>query len=170
MSRLTTLSPEALKMMFSVETNDTLVILLTFSGANIAEPQRICDNYTQRISETAEDVLYGVVSRSNNFIFLPFELSLPSENDSIPKCNLTIHDVTKRLLPIVRQLDGPPTVKIELVLKSSPDVVEIDFGSFILNNISYNSATITGELLIESLVIEPIPAHTFTPTYFQGLF
>lgn len=169
MSRLSSMSPEALKAIFSPDSDDTLVVLLTFSGSGI-ETTRIADNYTQRLSETASDIVYGLKSRGNNFWFLPFNFTLPTEDDAAPRCRITINDATRQLIPLIRSINQSITVKIEIVLKSDPDTVEVDFGNFLMGNITYNADTIIGELTVESLALEPFPAHSFTPSYFPGLF
>lgn len=171
MSRLATLSPAALKAMFSPDADDSLITLLTITGTGISPALRIADGYTQRISEDSEDVLYGVVSRTNNYIFLPFQISLPTEEvASAPRCTISITDVTRYLLPTIRSISSTPSVKIELVLSASPDTVEATFDGFQMGSISYNSDGITAELSVASLTQEPFPAHTFTPSYFPGLF
>lgn len=171
MSRLASLSPAALRAMFSPDADDTLITLLTISGAGIASPVRLADGYTQRISETADDVVYGVQSRSQNFIFLPLRITLPTEEQAAaPRCNITISDVTRELIPIIRQISSAPDVLIELVLASTPNTVEASFPGFKMGGISYNAETITAELTVESLAVEPFPQHTFTPAYFPGLF
>lgn len=170
MSR-TGLSAAALRSMFAQDADTTLITLLTITGTGIATPIRLCDNYTQRISETDEEILYGVVSRSNNYYFLPFEITLPSEQvDSAPRATIKIYDVTRYLIPSIRTLTSAPSVLLELVLSSSPSTVEVSFPGFLLGAINYNADSITAELAVETLTIEPFPAHTFTPSYFPGLF
>ena len=171
MSRLTSLSPAALAAMFSTDSDSTLIALLTITGSGIAQPVRLADNYTKRLSATAEDVIYGVTSRSNDYMFLPFTLTLPTEeSDAAPRCQITMQDVTRYLTPVIRELTSAPSVMIELVLSTSPDTVEASFPGFLMSSISYNANTISGELTVESLAVEPFPAHTFTPSYFPGLF
>lgn len=171
MSRLASLSPAALKAMFSPEGNDTLAVLLTITGAGITTPIRLTDNYTQRISETDDDVIYGIVSRGNNYTFIPFQITLPTEEtDAAPRCQITINDVTRYLIPTIREASTALNVTIELVLTSTPDTLEISFTGFLMSGISYNANTVTADLNVESLSVEPFPAHTFTPSYFPGLF
>lgn len=173
MSRLASLSPDALRVMFSPDADDTLAVLITITGTGITTPIRLADNYTQRISSltTDDEVVYGIVSRSNNYIFIPFNITLPTEEtESAPRCQITINDVTRYLIPTIRQASTALNVKIELVLTSSPDTVEASFGGFLMSGISYNANSITADLNVESLAIEPFPAHTFTPSYFPGLF
>lgn len=169
MSRLSTLSPAAVKAMFSQESDDTLICLLTITGGS--ETIRLADNYTQRLSETADEVMYGVVSRGHNFMFLPLQITLPTEeHEAAPRFQITIQDVTRKLTPVIRGISSALNVTLELVLKSTPDEVEASFPSFLMGAITYNANTVTAELTIESLAAEPFPAHTFTPSYFPGLF
>lgn len=171
MSRLNSLSADVLRAMFSQESDDSLIVLLTISSAEISPTLRLADNYTGRLSETATDVVYGVTSNLNQYVFLPFTLTLPTEEEnSVPRCQIIINDVTRYLTPVIRSITTPPNVQIDLVLKSDPDTVEISFGGFLLSNISYNANQITADLTVESLAVEPFPSHTFTPSYFPGLF
>lgn len=174
MSRLSTLSANAIKALFDIESSDTLVTLITFQqnpDIGIYDNIYLCDTATQRISETASDVVYGTVSNSINYLYLPLEITLPNDDATNgPKCSLVLHDVTRYLVPTIRSLTGPPEVSIQLVLSSSPSTIEISYSGFKLTNIVYNANTISGELTIPSLEIEPFPAHSFTPAYFPGLF
>ena len=173
MSRLGSLSPAALQAMFNPDAGDTLAVLITITGTGISPAIRIADNYTGRIASltTDDEVIYGVVSRGQNYVFLPFQISLPTEEtESAPRCQITINDVTRYLIPVIRQATTALNVTIELVLTSTPDIVEASFGGFLMSGISYNANTITADLNVESLAIEPFPQHTFTPSYFPGLF
>jgi hypothetical protein len=197
MSRLTSLSPAALKAMFSTETDAALITLLTiYNEAGDTPVARLADNYLERLtvgttypqqsftgnpipqniltsySEAGNfDLVYGVVSGGNNYIFIPMEISLPSEEDNTaPKCSLTFHDVTRYLTPTIRSLTYPPKIKLELVLTSSPSTVEATFSGFYITNITYNADSVTCELTMTDYAVEPFPCFTFTPQYFPGLF
>lgn len=171
MSRLGSLSPAALKAMFSTDGNDTMAVLLTITGTGITTPIRLCDNYTQRISTTADEVVYGISSRGNNYVFLPFQITLPTEEaEAAPRCQIILNDVTRYLIPTIRSATTALNVVVELVMTSTPDTVEISFSNFLMSGITYNADSITADLNVESLAVEPFPAHTFTPSYFPGLF
>lgn len=176
MSRLGSLSSNAIAALFAQESSNTLITLLTISGGGISTPIRIADNYLTRLSETDIEVIYGVQtnlggSTTYNYVFLPFSISLPTEDQaSAPRCTVTLNDVTRYLIPSIRSLTSAPNVQIDIILSSAPNVVEVSFGSFILGNINYNADTITADLTVESLAVEPFPQHTFNPSYFPGLF
>ena len=167
------MSPDAIKAIFSPESDSDLLFLLTIydpaDGTTVVT--RLCDGFTQRISETADEVVYGVVSRSQDFMFLPMEISLPTEEEAqAPRCSIVLRDVTKYVIPIVRTIVGPPKVKMELVLSKTPNTVEASFTGFYISNFSYNADSVTAELSMIDYEREPFPMHSFTPAYFPGMF
>ena len=173
MSRLTTMSPDAIRAIFSPEADSDLLFLLTiYDPSNPSTVvARLSDGYTKRISETADEVVYGVTSNSQDFIFLPMEISLPTEEEAqAPRCSIVLRDVTRYVIPIVRTIVGPPTVKMELVLSKTPNTVEASFTGFYISNFSYNADSVTAELSMIDYEREPFPMHSFTPAYFPGMF
>ena len=173
MSRLTTMSPEAIRAIFSPEADSDLLFLLTVydpaDGTTVVT--RLADGFTKRISETDNEVVYGVTSRGQDFIFLPMEISLPTEEEAqAPRCSIILRDVTKYVIPIVRTIVGPPKVKMELVLSKTPDIVEATFNGFYISSFSYNADSVTADLSMIDYEREPFPMHSFTPAYFPGMF
>jgi hypothetical protein len=173
MSRLTTMSPDAIRAVFSPDADSDLIFLLTiYDPVNPSQVvARLADGFTQRISETDDEVVYGVVSNGNEYIFLPIEVTLPTEEEAqAPKCSITIHDVTRHIVPIIRNISGPPKIKMELVLSKTPNNIEVSFDGFYINSFTYNSDTVSASLSMIDLEREPFPMHSFTPRYFPGLF
>lgn len=177
MSRLTSMSMEAIRAVFSPDSDSDLIFLLTIYDP--ADPSqvvvRLSDGFTQRLTtqyaETDEEVYYGVVSRNQEYLYLPMELSLPSEEEAqAPRCSLVLKDVTRHITPIIRTISGPPKVKMELVLSKTPDVVEASFSGFYISNITYNMDSVTAAMSMIDYEREPFPMHSFTPAYFPGLF
>lgn len=167
------MSPAAIKAVFSPESDSDLMMLLTIYDPTTSSTvvARLADSYLQRISETTDDVVYGVVSRGENFIFLPMEITLPTEQEAqAPKCSITLHDVTRYIMPIIRQLNGPPSVKLELVLSKTPDVVEASFSEFYMTGIGYNISQVTAQLMMIDYEREGFPKDSFSPLLFPGLF
>jgi hypothetical protein len=167
------MSPNALKAVFSPDSDDDLIILLTiYNPDNESEVIfRLADGYTKRISETADEVMYGVTSNGADYTFLPMQISLPSEDEAqAPRCSIVMYDVTRYLTPVIRSITAPPRIKLELVLSKSPDVVEVSFSDFYISNFNYNSDSVTAELSMIDYEREPFPMHSFTPRYFPGMF
>jgi hypothetical protein len=167
------MSPNALKAVFSPDSDDDLIILLTVydpdNESNVIA--RLSDGYTKRISENESDVIYGVTSNGFDYTFLPMEISLPSEDEAqAPRCSIVMYDVTRYLTPIIRTITSPPRIKLELVLSKSPDVIEVSFSDFFISNFTYNAESVSAELSMIDYEREPFPSHSFTPQYFPGMF
>lgn len=171
MSRLASLSPAALRAMYSPDADDTLVVLLTITGPGLATPLRLANGFDHRLSETDDDVIYGITSRGSDYTFLPFGITLPDDQPgSTPRARVTLHDVTRETIPVIRQATQALSVLVELVLRTTPDVVEVAFDGMLMGGIGYDANTVSAELSYESLAGEPFPAHTFTPSVAPGLF
>jgi hypothetical protein len=177
MSRLSTLSATAIRAMFSSETEQAIVMLLTiYSLDGTSVVIRLADNFNKRISETEAEIVYGVRSRGNDYVFLPMEISLPSETeDGNSNCSIKFNFVTPEAIQIIReQLTGPVKVLLELVLTDGTDAdlntVEATFSGFYITSASYNAESITLSLGMINYNTEPFPAYNFTPRNFPGLF
>jgi len=175
MSRLTTLSPNAIKAMFSQETDEQLITLVTITDPTQPnQPVRLANGFTGRLASltTDEEVVYGVTSRGQDYVYLPLDITLPNEDESgIGDCSLVFNYVTQEAVELIRaNLTTATPVVIELILSGSPDTVEAEFTGFYVVNATYNAQAITLALSAINYNREPFPSYTFTPKYFPGLF
>jgi hypothetical protein len=175
MSRINSLSQSAIRAMFASETSEALILLITITDpTDLANPIRLADSYTGRITSLTNDdeVVYGVTSNNKDYIFLPLQINLPGEQESgAGQCSLTLNYVTKEAIQLIREkLTSPVSVQIDLVLADSPNTIETSFSGFKITNVSYNAEQITLDLNMVSLSREPFPSFTFTPANFPGLF
>ena len=188
MSRLSSMSPEALKAIFSPESSADLITLLSISDFdNNNTVIRICDNYISRLYGTDsmgnqltndEQIVYGVESRGQKYVFLPITVTLPSEEESgVPRCSLSIMDVTQLLIPVIRgTILRPLKLKLELILSTDPNCTnnggnpEITLSQLYINSITYNADSVQCDVSMLSYQSEPFPSLSFTQRNFPGLF
>lgn len=172
MSRLASMSPAAIKSVFSPDSDADLIMLLTIYDPVTGLPSlRLTDGYTTRLSETDDNIVYGVVSRTNEYTFIPMEISFPTEEEAqAPRSSIVLHDVTRYVIPVIRNLSGPPSVTLEIILTSTPDTVEVSFTEFYISHISYNRDSVNLELTMIDYDREPFPKDSFTPAIFPGMF
>lgn len=151
-------------------TEEVIIALLTITHPSIADdPLYVSSDPTTRLSDTP--LTYGTISRGNNYIFAPLQLALPDDIDErAPTARLLVENVSQDIIAAARQFTTPPTCKIELVMSSTLDVVEVEYPEFDVKNIQYDANQITLELSIDSLTDEPMPAGSFNPSGFGGLF
>lgn len=176
MSRLTSLSQNAVQAMFSTETTEQLVMLITVENPNNASlpALRLADTFTTRLTSLTTDteIIYGVTSRGNDYIFLPLQITLPTEQDTgVGNYSIILNYADPEIIRMIRtELTKPAKVLLELVLGSTPDRVEVSFSDFYITSVNYSAQQITLNLEMVSLSREPFPCYNFTPGYFPGLF
>lgn len=144
---------------YSQDTEEVFIILLEISHDDLDAPIRICNAGVD------------ITSNGNQFVYYPFALNLPDDDaDSVPQAQLTIDNVDLQQVEAIRSIQSPPSVRIMVVLASTPNTIEVDFSDFIINNIKYDAMTITGTLTIEDFYSEPVPGDYFVPSEFPALF
>ncbi len=150
-------------------TGEIPVVLMTVSHESLDEPFRFSSDPTTRIS--TDPLRYGTVSRGETFDFLPLSIGLPEDSDeATPTIQLVISNLTRQLTPMLRSVATPASVTTEIVLASTPDVVEATWPAFDLVGSSAAGNDVTLTLTVDSLSAEPYPAGQFTPGNFPGLF
>lgn len=164
-----TLSASFRQAIHAPATAEAAIVLLTIDHASLDQPFRFANGFTQRLS--VDPITYGLVSRGQTFTFLPFEITLPDDQEpSAPRAEVTLDNIARELIPLVRSVATPPGCLIEVVGRSDPDTVEAAFPDFLVADVKYNAGVIQATLTIDSLAAEPFGAMRFTPNRFPGLF
>lgn len=162
------LSAAAKQAMFAPQTGEAFIVLLTFSHPSLTDDIRVAsDNLTDLPVAGGK----GVISNGLEYVYCPFAFQLPQEdNTGLASASLTVDNIDRRITQAVRQANSAIDVKIQIILASSPDLVEISLDDFQLRRCSYNALTITGDLTLEYFDQEPFPSKRFTPADFPGMF
>jgi hypothetical protein len=164
-----TLSLNFRQAMFSQESSEVAIYLLTITHPSLVTPIRISTDPTTRITTTP--LVYGTVSRGNNYLFVAAETALPEERDkSPPATKLILSNVDRSIIPLARSISSPAQVLIEMVLASAPNTVELSVPAMDMINLQYDAGQLTFDLAIDALAIESIPTGSFDPASFPGLF
>lgn len=164
-----TVSLEFLNAAYSQETDEVIICLLTFYHEDSEEPIYLSSDPTTRISDNP--LIYATYSRGNEYLYLPFEFTLPDDkSDSPPRVQITLDNVNRQLVSLLRSFTSPPTVKLELILASDPDTVEVELPVLKMSSVQITEKNISAELVADSLINEPFPGRSFTPGAFPGLF
>jgi len=154
-----TLSAAFLEAVYAGRTDEVFLILLKIDHEDLASPIYIVNN-TQNITSNAIE-----------HIAFPFQLTMPDDvEDQLPAVSLTIDNVSRDVIQAVRELDSPPTVRIQVVLASSPDTIERGPYTLTLREVEYDQIAISGSLQPEDLLTEPAPVGVFSPGDYPGLF
>lgn len=149
-------------------TGEAFIILLSIEHPNLAQPARISNDPTQLLPVAQ---VRGTISNGEEFIYLPFEFLFPNqEADTSPVAQIRIDNISREISTIIDSLSSPPTIQIQVVLSSTPDIVELELLDFKLRRTEWNILTVTGDITVEHFEQEPFPAGRFNPSGFPGLF
>jgi len=166
------LSDEFRRAIFAQESGALAIALLTIDHPDIPEgdgPIRLSTDPTQRHSD--DPPLWRTMSRGNAYNYLPLKVVLPDDKDGqAPQARLTIDNIGREMIALLRSINTPASLLIEIVLKESPDIVEASYPDYRLVNASYNSQTIEFLVTLDGLATEPFGFMKFTPSRFPGLF
>lgn len=153
--------------MFAQESAEPVAFLLTITHPQLATPILLSSDATTRISD---EPVYATISRSLTFLYAACGLQIPDEQDgAAPAAKLVIENVTREVISLARSVSTPPQVKMEVVLVSAPDTVEITWPAFDMTGLQYDGSTLQFDLTIDALTTEPYPSGTFGPADFPAL-
>lgn len=153
-----TVSSNARAALYAAQTSEVFLQLLTVDHPDLGAPLRLVNNTE------------SIVSDGETFEPFPFELVLPAETDTeLPTVELVVDNVSRELLEEVRSISTPFTLTIEIVLASSPDVIEASY-DLESRSATYDASSIRFQLGAEAYMSEPFPADIYTPTTYPGLF
>lgn len=155
--------------LFAQDSGEVVIFLLTITHASLAIPIRLTTDATER--KSTDPLVYRTMSRGDEFLYAGVDITIPDEQDrSPPASKLTVENVTRGLIPLARSISTPPSVKIEAVLASSLDAVEMTWPALDMSNLQYDANQLVFDLTMDSLVTEPFPSGSFNPASFKGLF
>lgn len=152
------LSATAIAAAQATETGEVFAFLITIEHDTLSTPLRFTSNNA------------AIVSRGETYIPFPFDVSLVDEiPGELPQVTLTICAVDQSLVDDVRGFQEPPTVTVELVMASTPDVVEAGAYQLTWRSVKYNAFVIEGTLGPPDTLTSSFPKERFTPRDFPSL-
>lgn len=157
---------------FAQETGEVVVTLLTITHPDMEETIRISSDPTQRLDGSGDpQPIYGTISRGEQYLFVPFDLTLPDEQDeTAPNAKIRLSNVGREVMELVRSVDTPAKIVLEILLGSDLETVEVAFPELHIAQAEYTAGELTLGLVVDFLSEIPFPGGTFGPAYFPGLF
>src|SRR5690625_4200431 len=111
------------------------------------------------------------VSRGRTYTGVEFEFTPPKRSgQELSKAKIRISNVSLELIELIRTVQGIPTLEEEIVAASRPDVVEVSSGELLLEDITYDVASINANLGYEKIFDELYPFARYTPNTFPAVF
>lgn len=154
------LSNNALAQMFAQSSDDPFVTLFTLTHHTWVEPIYLVNNTE------------AIVSNGNTFDPFPVNIILPTDDgETVRSAKITLDNVSRELIDEIRTItDDSIGVKIEMVLVSAPDDIEIEVSEMRLTSVQYNEKQMTATLAMDDFLNLEITGEKYTPSLYPGLF
>lgn len=163
------LTPGFIQALTAQETGEISIGLITITHPATTEIGRISSDPTRRLGE--DPLRYGTISRGEVYWYLPIDIVPPdSQEQSPPLARLSIDNIDRELIRLMRSTGEPATFTIEVVSASEPDIVQQPYPPMEVTLFSYDQYRAVFELQYKPLQAESFPVGSFTPSQFSGLF
>ena len=162
------LSNNAKQAIYAQETSEVFILLVTINHSSFTTPIRLASDSFELLPSAG---VRGVVSRGDEYIYLPFTINLPIQDDTgIARASISVDNISREIVAAVRSASSSLSITIEIVLASDVDTPEVTVADFALERVTYDAFTVSGEITVEYFDLEPFPSRRFTPSDFPGIF
>lgn len=152
------LSPELLAQMFGQVSDDPFLMLVTITHGDFS-PIYLVNNTVDQ------------VSRGQNYTAFPMQITLPGDDgETSREVTISFDNVSLELIDELRTVITPMDVKIEMVLASDLDTVQLSLEELKIRNISYNKQRVSAKLYMDSFLNIELTSERYTPSLYPGLF
>ena len=153
-----TLSPELLAQLYYQESDDPFLLLVTLSHPSFT---------TIRLVNNSENI----VSNGLTFQAFPMRIILPvDDGETNREAQIEFDNVSLEILNEVRTVTTFIDVKIEMVLASNPDEVQISLEELKIQSVSYDKQKVSARLFLDSFLTTALPSERYGATNFKGIF
>jgi len=148
-----------LAQIFAQDSDDPFLMLVTLSHESFDEPIRLVNNTEE------------IISRGETFTPFPMRARFPvDDGESARDFTMEFDNVSLDLIAAMRTVTSQIGVKIELILASMPNEVQMIQDDLLIGAINYNQSTIQVKIILDSFLNTELTSETYGPTNFPGLF
>lgn len=153
------LSNKVLAELYGKASGDPFLMLVTLSHSGFAQDVYLVDNNEE------------IVSRGNTYIAFPMDIILPVDDGTSERnATITFDNVSLELIDEIRTPVNPIDCKIELILASDPEIVELAYEDFKIFDVNYNKNQISARLFLDDFLNTEVSSERYAQSNFPGLF
>ena len=153
------ISPQLLSQIFAQESTDPFLTLITLSHPAWSEDVRIVKN------------IDNVTSRGLVYQAFPVEITLPvDDGETMREVSMNFDNVSLMLIGKFRMVTKDIKVKLEMVLASIPDEVQVSLEDLVIQGIVTNRLRISAKLSLDNFLNTEMTSERYTPKNFPGIF
>lgn len=155
---MNTLTSQLLAQIYSQESGDPFLTLVTLSHGDFDDI---------RLVNNTEDI----VSNGLTYTAFPMKIGLPKDDgETTREVTIEFDNVALDLISEIRTVTDFINVKLEMVLASIPDAVQISFEELKIQSLTYNKSRVSARLFLDNFLGTELSSEKYTPTNFPGLF
>ena len=152
------LSPALLAQLYAQESDVPFLMLVTLTHPSFS---------TIRLVNNSEDI----VSNGETFIAFPMRIRLPMDDgESTREVSIEFDNVSLALIDELRTVTSPIDVKIDMILSSNPDDIQISLDELKMRNVTYNKQVVSARLYLDSFLNVELTSERYSPKLYPGLF
>jgi len=154
-----TLSPELLAQIFAQSSNDPFLTLVTLTHESFATPIRLVNNSKP------------ITSRGNEYLAFPMKIRLPvDDGETVRDFAIEFDNASLELIEEIRSVTSQIGIKLEMILASMPDVVQMEQADLKIITLNYNATKITARVVLDSFLSVELTSEKYNPSNFPGIF
>lgn len=153
------LTPELLAQMFAQESDDAFLTLVTLSHETFADDIRLVNNTVE------------IQSRLQTFMPFPMRIRFPvDDGETAREFSIDFDNVSLTLIEGIRTVTTPISVKIEMVLASMPNLVQVEQAELKIATLTYNKTMVSAKIILDNFLNTEMTSERYAPSNFPGLF
>lgn len=151
------LSAELKSEIFKQESSDPFLTLITLTGPGIE----------YRLVNNTKDI----TSNGQLFTAFPMKIRLPvDDGESAREFQIEFDNVSLLLIRALRSVTQPIECRIDMILASLPDVIQMSVEDLLIRSIMYDEKKISAKIVLDNFLAVAMPAEKYTPSLYPGLF
>ena len=92
------------------------------------------------------------------------------DGESTREVSIEFDNVSLTLIDELRTVTSPIDVKIDMILSSNPDDIQISLDELKMRNVTYNKQTVSARLYLDSFLNVELTSERYSPKLYPGLF
>ncbi len=154
------LSNELLAQIFAQESEDPFLSLVSLSHPSFSGGEICLVNNTK-----------DIVSRGRTFRAFPMKICFPMDDgDTMRTFRIDFDNASLELIEEIRSVTTQIGVRLEMVLASMPDAVQIEQADLKISGIQYTSTKITATIVLNGFLNSEMTSEQYGPGNFPGIF
>lgn len=153
------LSNELLAQLFAQNSDDPFLTLVTLSHETF-------DTNIYLVNNTV-----NITSRGQEYQAFPMKIKFPvDDGETTREFAMEFDNVSLELIEEIRSVTTAIGVKVELILASLPNVVQMSQEDLVITSLNYTAKRISAKVTLDSFLSVALTSEAYGPTNFPGVF